>query len=174
MSAIHFKVGEIAVHLFHGPGVIVSVESKEFVEGLSQRFYIFEIADNECWKSEYCICKKVFVPFNSDRLRRVSTQLEIERALKALSKTELDSFDHQSWNRRYREYMDKIQSGKIMEIAEVAGSLFRLKDEKDLSFGERKLLDSALTRLVTEIALSLNITDAEAEKKIENALRGEK
>jgi CarD family transcriptional regulator len=46
-----------------------------------------------------------------------------------------------TWNRQYREYLDKIQSGSLIELAEVNRDLLHLREHKDLSFGERKMLD---------------------------------
>jgi CarD family transcriptional regulator len=60
--------------------------------------------------------------------------------------------DNQTWNRRYREYMEKIKTGSLFDVAEVFRDLFRLKLTKDLSFGERKLYDTAQVLLVKELS----------------------
>jgi CarD family transcriptional regulator len=60
--------------------------------------------------------------------------------------------DNQTWNRRYREYMEKIKTGSLYDVAEVFRDLFRLKLTKDLSFGERKLYDTAQVLLVKELS----------------------
>ena len=60
--------------------------------------------------------------------------------------------DTQTWNRRYREYMEKIKTGSIFEIAEVLRDLCVLRTTKDLSFGERRMLENARMLLVKEIA----------------------
>jgi CarD family transcriptional regulator len=60
--------------------------------------------------------------------------------------------DNQTWNRRYREYMEKIKTGSLFDVAEVFRDLFRLKLTKDLSFGERKLYDTAQILLVKELS----------------------
>ena len=62
--------------------------------------------------------------------------------------------DNQTWNRRYREYMEKIRTGSVYEIAEVLRNLYVLKHNKDLSFGERKMLDTAKSLLVKELSLA--------------------
>jgi len=74
--------------------------------------------------------------------------------------------DNQTWNRRYREYMDKIKTGSVFEVAEVYRDLLMLKEEKGLSFGERKMLDTARGLLVKEISLAKKV----AEKQVENDL----
>jgi hypothetical protein len=52
------------------------------------------------------------------------------------------AFDNQTWNRRYRGFMDKIKTGSIYDVAEVLRDLYRLKTDKQLSFGERRMLDT--------------------------------
>ena len=77
----------------------------------------------------------------------------------------------QTWNRRYREYMEKIKTGSVFEIAEVLRDLYLLKGDKDLSFGERKMLDTARALLIKELSLAKECTEDEIEsdlKKIFN------
>ena len=81
------------------------------------------------------------------------------------------AFDNQTWNRRYREYMEKIKTGSVFEIAEVLRDLYLLKGDKDLSFGERKMLDTARSLLIKELSLAKDCSEEEIEtdlKKIFN------
>ena len=64
------------------------------------------------------------------------------------------AFDNQTWNRRYRGFMDKIKTGSIYDVAEVMRDLYRLKTDKQLSFGERRMLDTARALIVKEIAIA--------------------
>jgi CarD family transcriptional regulator len=64
--------------------------------------------------------------------------------------------DSQTWNRRYRDYMEKIKTGSLFEVAEVYRDLYLLKLNKDLSFGERKLYDTAQFLLVKELSTAMN------------------
>ncbi len=77
------------------------------------------------------------------------------------------SVDATTWNRRYREYMEKIKTGSVFEIAEVLRDLYLLKSDKDLSFGERKMLDTARSLLIKELSLAKNCD----EETIESDLR---
>ena len=157
-----FKVGDNAVHLSHGVGIVRGIEERNFAGGKKQRFYILEIQDNGA-------PKKVFVPIENsqNRLRPIIRQDEVEEVYRILRKRESSPIDHQTWNRRYREYMEKIHTGHVQQIAEVLRALFLLKHDKDLSFGERKLLDQAKTLLVKELSLAQNIGEAEVEKELE-------
>lgn len=156
-----FKVGDNAVHLSHGVGVVRSIEEREFAPGKKQRFYILEIHDNGA-------PKKVFVPIDNSeqRLRPIIKQREVEEVYKILRRKDASVIDHQTWNRRYREYMEKIHTGQVQEISEVLRALFLLKHDKELSFGERKLLDQAKTLLVKELSLAQNVEEKEVEKEL--------
>jgi CarD family transcriptional regulator len=79
--------------------------------------------------------------------------------------------DQQTWNRRYREYTEKIKTGSILEIAKVLRDLFVLKGDKELSFGERKMLDTARTLLLKELSIVQEVTEDEIEKSIFDLLR---
>lgn len=157
-----FKVGDNAVHLSHGVGVVRGIEEREFTPGKKQRFYILEIQDNGARK-------KVFVPIdsNTSRLRPIIKLKEVEEVYKILKRRDEQPPDYQTWNRRYREYMEKIHTGQVHEIAEVLRALYLLRTEKDLSFGERKLLDQAKTLLVKELSLAQNLMEADVERKLE-------
>lgn len=160
--SFQFKVGDNAVHLSHGVGIVRGIEEREFGPGLKQRFYILEIQDNGA-------PKKVFVPIDSShtRLRPIIASDKVHEVYDILKKKESSPLDHQTWNRRYREYMEKIHTGQVHEIAVVMRALFLLKHDKDLSFGERKLLDQAKTLLVKELSLAQNILEADVEKELE-------
>jgi CarD family transcriptional regulator len=76
--------------------------------------------------------------------------------------------DNQTWNRRYREYMDKIKTGSLFDVAEVFRDLFLLKLTKDLSFGERKLYDTAQVLLVKELSTAKKADEKAVLQEIES------
>ena len=73
---------------------------------------------------------------------------------------------NQTWNRRYREYMEKIKTGSVYEIAEVLRDLFLLKVDKELSFGERKMLDTARGLLLRELSLAKGKGELESQDEV--------
>lgn len=75
-----------------------------------------------------------------------------------------------NWNRRYRENMQKLKTGDILVVAEVVRNLIRAGRQKSLSAGETKMLNNAKQILVSEIILSCNISKADAERLIEDAV----
>jgi CarD family transcriptional regulator len=153
-----FKKGDLAVYPAHGVGIIETIETQE-ISGCRQDFYIIRILDNNM---------KIMVPIQNVEnvgLREIIGHKEVSKLYSILKKRDI-VIDNQTWNRRYREYMDKIKTGSVYEVAEVYRDLLMLKEEKDLSFGERKMLDTARTLLVKEISLAKKV----AEEQIENDL----
>ncbi|MBW2608834.1 MAG: CarD family transcriptional regulator [Deltaproteobacteria bacterium] len=154
-----FKKGDLAVYPAHGVGVIETIESQE-ISGCRQDFYIIRILDNNM---------KIMVPtqnVDSVGLREIIGQSEVPKLYSILKKRDV-VIDNQTWNRRYREYMDKIKTGSVFEVAEVYRDLLILKEEKDLSFGERKMLDTARNLLVKEISLSKKVDETQIEKDLD-------
>jgi CarD family transcriptional regulator len=93
-------------------------------------------------------------------LRTVIRKIEARKVIGILKDREV-TLDNQTWNRRYREYMEKINTGSIYEIAEVLRDLHLLKAEKELSFGEKKIMDMAKTLLVKELAIAKDVKETE-------------
>jgi CarD family transcriptional regulator len=67
--------------------------------------------------------------------------------------------------------MDKIKTGSVFEVAEVLRDLTLLRSDKDLSFGERKMLDTARTLLVKELAVAKRRKERDIEKELEKIFR---
>jgi CarD family transcriptional regulator len=112
---------------------------------------------------------KIMVPTETAAaagLRPVISRKDAKKVLDILRSDEV-AVKTQPWNRRYREYMEMLKSGSPFEVAKVLRDLYRLKSEKDLSFGERRLLDTARSLLVTELCLSLGKKEDAIEKEIQ-------
>ncbi|MFP3928413.1 MAG: CarD family transcriptional regulator [Desulfobacteraceae bacterium] len=154
-----FSIGDLAVYPAHGVGVIEKIESQE-VSGFSQDFYVMRILENDM---------KIMIPtknVNNVGLREIIEKSEVPKLYNILKKRNI-AVDNQTWNRRYREYMDKIKTGSVYEVAEVYRDLLMLKTEKELSFGERKMLDTARSLLVKEISLAKKVEEEQVEKDLD-------
>ena len=154
-----FKIGDLAVYPAQGVGVIEAIENRD-VGGSKQMFYIMKIMGNGM---------KIMIPMDSAKsvgLREVIHVREIPKVYAILRNKDV-TIDKQTWNKRYREYLEKIKTGSVFEIARVLRDLFILKCDKDLSFGERKMMDTAKSLLVKEISVASNA----AETKIEEDLK---
>ena len=154
-----FKVGDLAVYPAHGVGLIERIESQE-ISGCHQDFYVMRILDNDMI---------IMIPTSNVEnvgLREIIDQKDVVKLYSILKKRDV-SIDNQTWNRRYREYMDKIKTGSVFEVAEVYRDLLILKIEKELSFGERKMLDTARNLLVKEISLAKDVDEDQVEKDLD-------
>ena len=99
-------------------------------------------------------------------LRQLLNAEEIEDVYEILRSKE-GGDDSQTWNRRQREYMSKIKTGSAFEIAEVLRDIYLLKSSKDLSFGERRILDTAKNLLVKEISVATNTSEQSVHSTID-------
>ena len=159
LTNTQFKVGDRAVYPAQGVAEVVNIEEKD-IAGSRQSFYILRILDTD---------RKIMVPIrNADAvgLRQVISEqqtLEIFEILRERPSTS----DHQTWNRRYRGFMDKIKTGSIYDVAEVLRDLYRLKTDKQLSYGERRMLETARGLIGKEVAIARAQTEEAVKQEIE-------
>ncbi|MCK5418306.1 MAG: CarD family transcriptional regulator [Desulfobacterales bacterium] len=156
-----FKVRDLAVYPAHGVGEIKAIESR-VVNGEKHDFYIMKIIENGM---------TIMIPTNnveSVGLRDVIQKKEVPKIYAVMQSKKEANTENQTWNRRYREYMDKIKTGSLYDVAEVFRDLFLLKLTKDLSFGERKLYDTAQILLVRELSTAKKIDEESILTEIES------
>ena len=153
-----FKSGDLAVYPAHGVGKIESIESRS-IGGDKQDFYIMRILENDM---------KIMIPLQNAEsvgLRKLIGSEDVPKVYEILKTREV-SVNGGTWNRRYREYMEKIKTGSIFELAAVLRDLTVLKGDKELSFGERKMLDTARMLLLKELSIVLGATEDQVEEQI--------
>ena len=153
-----FAVGDKVVYPSHGVGRIEALEEKE-IAGQKIQCYVLSIMGKDL---------KIIVPVSNSKkvgLRQIIHEEEVEKIFDIL-RDEINNMPPK-WNKRYNFNMDKIRTGSIYEIAEVFKNLTRLGRKKELSFGERKMLDSTRDLIVMEIAHSKRIGTAQAESLID-------
>ena len=159
-----FRVGDLAVYPAHGVGRIEAIEEK-VINGEHHDFYILKVIENGM---------VIMIPtWNVDQvgLRNIVDPDDIPKIYDVLNRELPVTLDKQTWNRRYKEYMDKIKTGSIYDVAEVFRDLYHLKLTKDLSFGERKLFDTAQILLITELSTSKNVDEAEIKSDIKSLFK---
>ncbi len=155
-----FQVGDLAVYPAHGVGRIEAIESR-VVNGEKHDFYIMKIIENGM---------VIMIPtmnVESVGLRDIISREDIPKVFDIMKSKRDQTIDNQTWNRRYREYMDKIKTGSLFEVAEVFRDLSILKNTKDLSFGERKLYDTAQNLLVKELSTAQQTDEKAVVAEIE-------
>jgi CarD family transcriptional regulator len=156
---LDFAIGDKAVYPAQGVAEIIGIEQKE-ISGKVIKFYLLRILQTDM---------KILVPVEKAAqvgLRGIIKQAEITELMGILKDRDVH-VDKQTWNRRYRGFMEKIKTGSLFEVAEVFRDLYRLKASKTLSFGERRMLDTAKNLIVKELAVAKNSSEPKIEKELE-------
>jgi CarD family transcriptional regulator len=154
-----FRIGTKVVYPGHGVGVIEGIHEKS-IQGLERKFFLLRILENNM---------TIMIPTGnvaSVGLRPLISKEIVSKVYRIL-RTRKPIGDLTNWNRRYREYSEKIKTGSIIEVAKILRDLLVLKSERELSFGERTMLDTARNLLVKELALA----SRHSEEKILEDLR---
>ncbi|MGB9711801.1 MAG: CarD family transcriptional regulator [Dissulfurimicrobium sp.] len=155
-----FNIGDLAVYPAHGVGVIEAIEQK-FIAGMENTFYIMRILENDM---------KIMIPKKNAcqvGLRCIISGDDADQVYTILQNKDIE-FTPQTWNRRYREYMEKIKTGSIFELAAVLRDLYLLQSDKPLSFGEKKMMDTAKGLLIKELSVAKGKTEEEIAQSIES------
>lgn len=160
---LHVQAGDKVVHPAHGLGEIIAIEQRE-IGGTKGEFFIIRILDNGM---------RVMVPRASGQaagLRPVMSAKEADKVLDTMKAREV-AVDLQPWSRRFRAYTEMIKSGSPHEVAKVLRDMYRLKFDKELSFGERRLLDQAKSLLLKELAAAKGLTEGALQAKVDDMFR---
>jgi CarD family transcriptional regulator len=155
-----FAVGDKAVYPVHGVAEVVGLENRD-IGGNKTSVYILKVIETGM---------RIIVPTTnagSVGLRDLITSKQVKEVYEILKARDIPR-DTQTWNRRYREYMEKIKTGSVFEIAEVMRDLSVLRVTKELSFGERKMLDNARGLLLKELALAKNVSEDKIAEEIDS------
>jgi CarD family transcriptional regulator len=155
-----FKIGDLAVYPAHGVGIIERIEQRK-ISDCQEDFFVMRILENNMI---------IMIPSSNVAnvgLRQIIDRKEVAKVFSILKDRDICVGDNQTWNRRYRDYMEKIKSGSVYEVAEVYRDLTNIQHGKELSFGERKMLDTARSLLIKEISLAKNMKEEDVERDIQ-------
>jgi CarD family transcriptional regulator len=153
-----FRVGDKAVYPAHGVGEILSIEKRDMM-GKAIEVYVMRILDRDM---------TILIPVSKSKdvgLRQVMGHEEVDAVFLVLRQRRRVS-DNQTWNRRFREYSDKIRTGSAVEIAHVLRDLYLLRSGKSLSYGEKRMLNTAMELLSQEIAVARGQKASQAQEQI--------
>ena len=156
-----FSVGDSIVYPMHGAGTIDAIEEGE-MGGEKCDYYVLLIPQNGI---------RIMIPCNRASqigVRRIIKKSEVDGVNETLrgESTEMAKI----WNRRYRDNLEKLKTGKITHVAEVVRDLMRVDNEKRLSPGEKKMLSNAKQILISELRLACGKEEAELIVLIEKAV----
>src|SRR3954451_1176170 len=156
-----FKTNEFIVYPSHGVGQIIAIEEQEVAGAKLELFVINFVKDKMTLRVPTAKIASV-------GMRKLAEAAVVTRALETLKGRA--RIKRTMWSRRAQEYETKINSGDIVQIAEVVRDLYRSESQPEQSYSERQLYEAALDRLSREIAVVQHVTETEAVKEIEAAL----
>jgi len=162
-----FEIGDVVVYPIHGVARVLDIK-KERIGGSDQLCYILETEINKA----NTVIKLPVEKVASNRVRKIVDEREVPKVIEVLKiRTKADS---QTWNKRLREYQEKMRNGGILQAAEVFRDLCLLKESKDLSYGERRLFDQARNLLIKELSIAKKTDEREIERTISNIFQDSK
>ena len=156
-----FQIGDKVVHPMYGAGILESVVQRK-VGGVVRDYYIMKIPDRSM---------VVMIPTeNSEAIgvRPVIDREQADRILASIPNIQVEMTCN--WNHRYRENLERLKSGDLLEVAWVVKGLTQRETSRGLSTGERKMLHSAKQILISELVLSKSISYEGAEQALDTAL----
>lgn len=156
-----FKIGDKILYPMHGAGIIERIDQIEALGELKD-YYVLKLAVGNL---------DVMVPISSSEevgIRHIVNEDFLEQVYGVLSGE--SSKMPKNWNRRYRENMDLLKTGDILNTAQVVRNLLRVDRVKKLSTGEKKMLKNARQILESEIVLVEGTTPDEVSEKVESEI----
>jgi len=156
-----FVVGDKVVYPHHGAATVERREKKTAF-GEEREYLVLRLAYGDLMLS---------VPADNTEevgLREVINDEEVEEVFAVLRKKEARM--PTNWSRRYKNHVEKLKSGDIYQVAEVVRNLSIRDSDKGLSAGEKRMLTRARQILVSELTFAINVSEEEAEQKLNDAL----
>jgi len=155
-----YNIKDFVVYPKHGVGKIIAIEKANIGE-IDINFYKILVEKEKL---------TLTVPINQQsKLRPIATINQINKCVSIL-KTK-PKVKRTMWSRRAQEYDQKINSGKIYELAEVVKDLNKNTDIiADQSYSERQLFEKAYDRLKSEFEAVLKVSPEDVQKKMDKAL----
>jgi CarD family transcriptional regulator len=153
-----FRVGDKIAHPLHGAGIIERLETRR-VNGCDKDYYVLKLPGGDM---------VVMIPTDSCSeigVRPIVDSVEIEKLFSAIPALDTDMTSN--WNKRYRENMQRIRSGDMLEVASVIKCLMHRDLQRGLSTGERRMLHSAKRILLSEIVMANDASMEEAEARLD-------
>ncbi len=158
-----YNIGDKAVYPGHGVGEIEAIETKK-INDMELSFYIMKIINSGL---------KIMVPVNNIKgtgMRDLIDEDDIEKVLAILKERDI-KIENITWNKRFKDYNERLKSGSILEVATVLRDLVILGKTKELSFGEKRMYEMAVNLISQEISFVKQQSQNEVISYIEKILK---
>jgi len=152
-----FSKGDKVVYPLYGAGVIEDLEEKD-IDGRSQMYYVMTIPVGDL---------RIMVSAGKAEgmgIRKVYGKDEVMKIISGIENVPIEMAEN--WNQRYKDNMDKIKTGKLIEVVEVFRNLLMREKDRGLSSAEKKMLTTTKQIILSEIILSQNIDKVQAEEML--------
>ncbi len=156
-----FKVGDRIVYPMYGAGIVDAVEESKNGD-VVEKHYIIRIPNGNL-KIKVSAKKTETIG-----IRLISDEDEINSVIEQVSK--IPVVIQSNWNQRYKENLEKIKTGKLSEVVEVARALMLRERERGLSSAEKKMLNNAKQIVVSEIVYAKKMEQEIAEEYLAKTL----
>jgi CarD family transcriptional regulator len=157
-----YSVNDCIVYPAHGVGRILGVE-KQTIAGFDMEVYVI------AFEQDKMTLRVPTAKADTTGMRPLASAKVVSDALQTLKGKA--RIKRTMWSRRAQEYEAKINSGDLISIAEVVRDLHRGEDQPEQSYSERQLYESALDRMVREVAAVEKIDREAALAKLSKSLQ---
>lgn len=144
-----FQLKDKVVYPGHGIAVVEEI-SEKMVGGLTIKFMRLNFIFKDMTILVPC-CNVDAIGIRQPSSAEMIVELMRELYNKPEKKVETLDFSPSGWNRRHKEYQLKIQGGKLLDLIKIYRDLMYIAQVKELSFGERMLLQSIEELIAQEI-----------------------
>ena len=156
-----FRPDEYVVYPAHGVGRIVSIDEQE-VAGITLEMFVIS------FEKDKMTLRVPTARATEVGMRQLSSPDLVEQALETLKGKA--RVKRAMWSRRAQEYEQKINSGDLLNIAEVVRDLHRNDEQREQSYSERQLYEAAMDRLTREVAAVSGLNEEAAQRKVDEVL----
>jgi len=158
-----FQINDFVVYPSHGVGQIVDKENQS-IAGMDLSMFVI------VFRKDKMTLKVPLNKVTSTGMRKLSSPSTIGKALEVIGGKA--KVKRAMWSRRAQDYEQKINSGELIQIAEVVRDLHRNDEQREQSYSERQLYEAALERLTREIAAVDGVEEKKAQEKVDKVLEG--
>ena len=159
-----YQPGELLVHPLHGAGRIAQIV-RQRVDGREKEYYVLMLSAGSV---------RILIPVDGCEAIGVRPVVDGETAKTLLGRfPELEAENDASWNRRYRENMIRLKSGRLEEVLTVMKGLLLREKRFGLSTGEKRMYSAARQILYSELTIALGTDEAELDRMIHSMLEKE-
>lgn len=156
-----FKIGERVIYPNQGLGVIEDIQQEAFNGESFKILHLRILANNTL----------VLVPSSSAEeigIRKLISERAVKEIFDYMKTGEVEV--SMNWKGRYKEHVNLMKSGTILDMVAVLKSLYYLSLIKPLSFREKKMMEKAKELIVSEISEASSLPSTQIERKIIHTL----